>query len=382
MNILFVIFDNINVGGGGPEVIKQIAPRLSTKGNRVSVITAKYGIRSDEYAITFFKKFNIDVLEIDVLSPTSIPTIKAKNIIRKKFNDADVIYFFLYMGGLERYLRKLQKKLIKPVICGHHSVIDNSNIKISFLQHIYYVVYGDRTGRTVRKFNSQHVLNKEDFNTLTNRKFENIFLIHNGIELEKYNNPRKSSDKFNILYLGRLSKEKGVVNIPTLLDLLKAKGLNNVRLIIVGDGPLRKYIESLTIKYDEISYLGYIYGDKKIEILLSSQVLVSFSSIESFFIAGLEAIASGTPVVAIDSPGVQEYINDGENGYIVKNIEEMSEKIAYLYNLFINDYDTYSKFANKCREYSLSYTWDSIVEQYEKMFSKAINDLRGKGNDT
>ena len=382
MNILIIIFDNINAAGGGPEVIKQIAPRLSFKGNRVSVITTKYGIRSDENVNALFKKFNIEVSEIDVLSPTSIPTLKAKNIIKKKFNDADVIYFFLYMGGLERYLLNLQSKLIKPVICGHHSVIDRSNVKISFLRHIYYLFNGDRGGKTIMKFNSQHVVNKEDFKILKNRKFENIFIIPNGIELEKYKEQRKSSDKFTIIYLGRLSEEKGVLNIQKLLDLFKTKGLSNFKFLILGDGPLRKYIESLTIRYKEISYLGYVSDKKKIEILLSSQVLVSFSFTESFFIAGLEAIAAGTPVVAIDNVGVREYINEGENGYIVKNIENMTERIVYLYYLFINDYDIYSQFANKCRESSLSYTWDNIVDQYEKMFCKVVSDYRGKLNET
>lgn len=382
MNILVVIFDNINVAGGGPEVIKQVAPRLSARGHHVSVITSKNGTRNDMNANNYLMRYGIDVTEIDLLSPTSIPTFRAKKIIKKKIAEADIVYFFLYMGGLERYLLKLQNKLHKPVISGHHGMIDNSNPKISFLQRLYYAIYGDRGGRSVKKFVAQHVLNKEDFETLINRRFTNVFLIPNGINPERYNRDKKKGDKFTILFLGRLSEEKGVRYIPLLLDLLKMKGVSDFIFVMIGDGPLSGYIEGLASKYENISYLGYVSDDKKVEILFKSQVLVSFSVTERFFISGMEALASGTPVVAINNAGVREYIKEGENGYLVTTLEEMAEKIKSLCDIYRNNYGTYAEFVNRCKESSMNYSWEKVVDMYENMFSNVVKLFDVKGNDS
>ena len=150
---------------------------------RIAVITTSYGIRSNVNANDYLKKYLIDLYEISVLNPTSIPSPKSKRIIKTKFLESDIVYFFVRMGGLEHYLLKLQNSLKKPVIAGHHGVIDQANIRISVFQRLYYKIYGGRDGRTVKRFAGQHVLNKKDFETLFNRKFQEIFLIPNGIEL-------------------------------------------------------------------------------------------------------------------------------------------------------------------------------------------------------
>jgi len=112
-----------------------------------------------------------------------------------------------------------------------------------------------------------------------------------------------------ILYLGRLSAEKG---IPWLLDLFE-KPASPYRLHIAGDGPLRSHVESRQSAH--IRYLGQIEGEEKQRQLRQAAVLVMPSECyENFPVAIIEANACGTPALVSDHGGLREIVEAGVNG--------------------------------------------------------------------
>ena len=121
-----------------------------------------------------------------------------------------------------------------------------------------------------------------------------------------------------ILYLGSLLDYKG----PGVL----VEALNSIRdrawhAIIAGDGPIRGSLES-TVKRlelsDRIHFRGHLSDRHQINLLLNSATLLALPSVipESFSLAGIEALAAGTPVVSFGLGGIGEWLRDGENGLV------------------------------------------------------------------
>lgn len=110
-----------------------------------------------------------------------------------------------------------------------------------------------------------------------------------------------------ILHCGRMSKEKNPQNsILALKELLEA-GVN-ARLIFVGMGPMFKHLKALS-KDLPITFMGYIVDRKMLaEIIASADVSIAPGPIETFCLAALESLASGTPVVASSTSAVGEFL--------------------------------------------------------------------------
>ena len=103
-----------------------------------------------------------------------------------------------------------------------------------------------------------------------------------------------------VLYAGRLSPEKGV------LDLVEAtQGLN---LVVAGDGPLRDRVPSAR---------GFVPHDELQQLYARAAVVACPSRREGFGVGCLEAMAHGRPVVATRVGGLRDLVVDGETGIFV-----------------------------------------------------------------
>jgi alpha-1,6-mannosyltransferase len=110
-----------------------------------------------------------------------------------------------------------------------------------------------------------------------------------------------------ILHCGRMSKEKNPQNSILALKELLDSGVN-ARVIFVGMGPMFKSLKALS-KDLPVSFMGYIVDRKMLaEIIASADVSIAPGPIETFCLAALESLASGTPVVASSTSAVGEFL--------------------------------------------------------------------------
>jgi glycosyltransferase involved in cell wall biosynthesis len=118
--------------------------------------------------------------------------------------------------------------------------------------------------------------------------------------------------------LGRLGFEKRVDLVIEAFAILKHRH-PNYSLLIVGDGPadVVNQLKRLAEKVPDIHFTGFLLGETKANVLASCDVFCSPSPYETFGLTGVEAMASGVPVVTVNSGGVSEYMLDGINGYLV-----------------------------------------------------------------
>ena len=179
---------------------------------------------------------------------------------------------------------------------------------------------------------------KEHLYTLNESKVE---VIYHFVNENKYNNNYKKY----YLFMGRLSEEKG---INTLLESFKK--LKELELVIIGDGPMREYVETFIKEneLDNICYLGFKNGLEKEELIKSAYALIVPSEWdEPFGRIVIESNSYGTPVIASARGGLSELIIEGETGYTFNSndLGSLIEKINIIENL---DEYKYKEIRRKC----------------------------------
>ena len=121
-----------------------------------------------------------------------------------------------------------------------------------------------------------------------------------------------NSDETILLYVGRLSPEKQIEHIRPTLDQLP-----NTRLVIVGDGPARAELERRFAGLP-VTFMGYLRGRRLSHAFASADIFVFPSRLETFGLVVIEAMAAGLPVVAARVGGVGDIVEDGINGYSIR----------------------------------------------------------------
>jgi glycosyltransferase involved in cell wall biosynthesis len=151
-----------------------------------------------------------------------------------------------------------------------------------------------------------------------------VQVLRNGLSLDAYSN--RSDDQDYALYLGRLSREKGIQT------LLRAHGQldNPLPLKVAGTGPLEA---ELRTHEDHVAFLGYRSGESLEKILANcSFVIVPSEWYENCPMVILEAMAMGKPVIGSRIGGIPELIEHGETGFLFEtgNVNDLSNKMTLL----------------------------------------------------
>ena len=193
-------------------------------------------------------------------------------------------------------------------------------------------------------------------------------VIPNGIDLNQFNpgNPKikKYLDgKFNILFLGRIEKRKGLIYLLRAYEILQKK-FDNLRLIVIGKGPLKNecqnYVNSNKLK--DVIFEGEIENEKTPPYYTTADIYVSPAFYgESFGIVLLEAMASGCPVVAFANRGYQRVLSGKGAEFLAKpqDWQELAQKMEIL----IRD----EAKRKEMREWGIAeaqkYSWPKIADQ-------------------
>jgi glycosyltransferase involved in cell wall biosynthesis len=161
-----------------------------------------------------------------------------------------------------------------------------------------------------------------------------------------------------IVSVGRLGAEKGLETLGPLLDRVPG-----ARLALVGDGPYRPLLEQ-QLASRPARFAGYLKGEALATAVASADVLVFPSETDTLGLVILEAMASGTPVVAAKSGGAPDLIADGRTGFLFAPGDVAGAAAAVRHVL--DDRVTRELIRVAGRVQAERWTW-----------AEAVNDLRG-----
>jgi glycogen(starch) synthase len=261
----------------------------------------------------------------------------------------------------------IELKPFLPVVCSIHST-----------EH-------DRAGRVLKQKNYSLELEenglricdavitvsgfmKEQLVSLFNVPEGKVNVIPNGVVSSDFN-VRGSGN--NVLFLGRLTEQKGV---EYLLYALKDYEFDG-KIVILGDGHLQKslkgFVENLGL-VDKVVFEGFVNDDELIkEHLSNAGVLVMPSLREPFGIVALEGASASVPLILSKNAGVSEFFTHGESALIVDptNPKEILDSFSKLKNVELKN-----KLINNARELVNSevFNWDNIAKKTVSVYNSLV----------
>lgn len=159
------------------------------------------------------------------------------------------------------------------------------------------------------------------------------------------------------LYLGRLSKEKGLEDLITAYSNYCNCTLNHFcTLKIVGAGPLRKKLEEMAVSLRVSKYIrfeGFLSGMKLRRLVKGSAFSIMPSTwYENMPYSGLESLASGVPVIGASIGGIPEFVINDKTGILFKAGNTGSLEKALLHaDKILSNPEEYEKMRVECRRY-------------------------------
>jgi glycosyltransferase involved in cell wall biosynthesis len=191
------------------------------------------------------------------------------------------------------------------------------------------------------------------------RDLDYIATVRHGIDIESFHFNEKPQDY--LLFLSRLHRDKGV---REAIEVAKKTGR---KLRIAGFIADQAYFENEVQPYidnNQIIYEGHVDPEYKKELLSNAYALLHMINYdEAFGIGVVEAMASGTPVIAMNRGSMPELIRNGETGFLVSNIDEAAEAVQNI--------DSISRKA--CREHAEKhFSVDRMVDEYIKVYETIL----------
>lgn len=201
-------------------------------------------------------------------------------------------------------------------------------------------------------------------------KERNITVVPNGVDIQAIERIPSADNNIDILYAGRLIKEKGVHILIEVLDILRAEK-PDINCLIIGDGPERKSLENLSGELNlqsHIQFTGFLDNHNEvIAHMKAAKVFVLPSIREGFGIVVIEANACGVPVITTNHHrnAAKDLIEDGENGYLCDaEAVDLAKKISLTLNK--DDWEI------DCKERASQYDWHNIALELERYYTSLL----------
>jgi glycosyltransferase involved in cell wall biosynthesis len=194
---------------------------------------------------------------------------------------------------------------------------------------------------------------------------ERVSVVHCGLDHQAYRpDPRApKAERPSILFVGRLRRYKGVDWLVRALPGIREK-VPDARLVVVGDGPHRARLETLTARLGlsgSVEFLGHLPLAEKARRMREAWVLVQPSPKEGWGLTVVEAGACGTAVVAADSPGLRDSVRRDETGLLVPFGDRAALAAALV--RVLSDPPTRDRLAAAGVAWAARFTWPSCARQ-------------------
>jgi glycosyltransferase involved in cell wall biosynthesis len=198
---------------------------------------------------------------------------------------------------------------------------------------------------------------------------ERVALWPGGVDTDRFHPERRSApmrarltagnpEAPLLLYAGRLSAEKGIERLGSIL-----RAVPQARLALVGNGPHRPTLERHFTGLPVVM-AGFLHGQELAEAFASADIFVMPSETETLGLVVLEAMASGLPVVGARAGGIPEMIKDGVDGFLYDEDARAGAVVARL----LSDPLEREAIGRAARSTALNRGWEAatriLVEHY------------------
>lgn len=338
--------------GGAEKSTQLLAEEFKQKGHDVLVFTGKHATETEVNGV---KIFRADLGKFDIKSRidengsiirrflNKYYEINNKSIYKQFANVIDEfkpdIVFTNNLYGLSSIVWKAAHDKQIPIIHTVHDywIFDSHSRLINIIHKLFYRKRSNYVSCvTAPSQSTMNIINKNKsyFKSTTH------LVIPNGMDfdIENSKNIIKRKIEFlkendikclNIIFAGRIDKNKGILN---LIDALKSVK-RTYKLHICGIGPLVNEVNQICSKNENIIYYGKLSKEELQKVYLKCDVLVAPSTwIEPFGLVVIEAMINGCCVLGSNYGGISEIIKftNGGDAFNPENIDEIRNSINSL----------------------------------------------------
>ncbi len=213
---------------------------------------------------------------------------------------------------------------------------------------------------------------------------ERFRVVYNGIDLKVFDQRVQKADRAALRQAFKISEDDRVIgNVSRLIPdkgqefLIRAmpvicQAFPVVKLLIVGDGPLRAGLEHLACSLGVAERIIFAGKRRDVPELLSIMDFFVFPTFhEAFGICVLEAMAAGIPIIATDDAAIPEIITHGENGWLVS--PGSSEQIGEALKRLLSNAELSRRLAANARERVKAFSLEQMRVVYEQVYRESVH---------
>jgi len=213
----------------------------------------------------------------------------------------------------------------------------------------------------------------------------NFEVIPNGVDTNFFSPkaeplPHLLDRMRNVLFLGRFDPRNGLKHMLHAFGLLRELR-DDVRLVILGDGPLRAVYQRLVPDglQADVLFEGRV-DQLRPRYLASAEILCTPCQLASFGMVLLEGMSAGVPVVASRNSGFQRLMENGRQGFLIDPPDD-EQGFAAALNLLLDDHDLAWRMGAAGRELALeAYAWPVVGDRLEELYDRLLPARTGRAS--
>ncbi|WP_058306808.1 glycosyltransferase family 4 protein [Gracilibacillus massiliensis] len=307
----------------------------------------------------------------------SVPnTLHVKDII-KSFQP-DIIHlatpFSIGLAGLH-----IAKKYNIPIVGSYHTDFDH------YLKYYHLTFLAKPLWRYMEWFHQPlhrlFVPSDVTYQQLNQKGFSNLQIWQRGVDMTVFHpypttneirTKYQIKERFILSYVGRLAPEKNVELLAKIAKQLPPHLQENIHWLIVGDGPSKATLQK---EWDQkVTYTGFLPQGEVAQLISSSDIFVFPSETETFGNVVLEALATGTPVVAANAGGVKNIIQEGFTGKLC----EANDSLSFISAIqsILQDAQWRKQLEENAIRYAQKQRWEDRFQELLQAYQETLDETK------
>ena len=373
--------------------VYNLREALKKLGHTVYIVTVNDSIIKHEYddkeKILRIPGIPIGIYDYRLSEIYPVSTVK----IIKKWK-LDVIHSHTEFGvGI--FARILAKKFKIPLVHTYHTLYEDYThyITHNHFDKLSKKIVKDLTKVYCVKTAKETIVPTDKIYKLFKEKYmitKNVSVIPSGIDIERFFEENVEQDKveqikekygitkddFTIIFVGRLAQEKNIEFLLNAQQKLIEKRINNIKLLIVGDGPDKENYINITRKlniFDKVIFTGKIEQDKIQYYYQCADAFVTASNSETQGLTVIEAMAAGVVPICIND---MAFIDMLPKKSLFNNQKEYINRLI----TFSTDEELRKEYKAEIRKKAEEYSSNTYAQRVLNVYSGVLNG--GKKDNT
>lgn len=352
---LLIIIDNLEIGGG-QSVVLELVKNIDI--SRYKVVTLCYGVKHNTSIENELEK----ICSVEYLNINKKIGLSEMRYVLKRISEINPDIIHAHLGGVTF---GLPWSIIhrKPIVITAHTIPEKAFSRMNEMQLRISLKLGKVMLVAVSENNYARC--KEYFN-IDDQKCR---FVNNGVDSNKYY--ILPHDKFTFINVATHNDNKNQqMIIRAFADISKKH--NNIKLILVGDGPTHDSLIKLANELDvidKVEFTGLVSNPEK--YYQNADVYIQSSHREAMPMSVLQAMMAEMPIISTNVGGLDDVVK--ENGYLIddNDIMNLSKRME---TLILMDKEQLSYMKGKSREIAMKYSSEGMALSYMKIFDELLSN--------